>query len=365
MKREKEVEGQGRVILMMVMMVVMMGCNSGGVKGEGAVGGGDGRGAKSLSEVLLEVGRSAGDAFYSFLELVSGSLGFSVTKETKNNEVGEYFNKLGVKLGEASAELDKVAVKASADVDKEGVLNKGIRAAVDTAKTTLSGLKGHLESLEGIGGDKKVIDVAKNQNGVAASTEELKKAYKALKGIVEIATKQGVKEASASDVILGQASIGVDAKSGAKVLTTGANAGAAVGEKAALIVSSVRGEEMLASIVNSTEDKAKKITANATAETTPLEFAVGGSTADNLAQDVVKAGAVAGGIALRALVKEGKLATHNDDNDYKAVQSSGVSAVNKLLVAVEKMVKKTVKNVIEGVKKEVDKARDPKASGNQ
>ncbi|AHH07111.1 Variable major outer membrane lipoprotein (plasmid) [Borrelia crocidurae DOU] len=55
----------------MVMMV--MGCNSGGVKGEGAAGGGDGR-EGSLSEVLLEVGRSAGDAFYSFLEL--GILGF-------------------------------------------------------------------------------------------------------------------------------------------------------------------------------------------------------------------------------------------------------------------------------------------------
>ncbi|AFI32013.1 hypothetical protein Q7M_1256 (plasmid) [Borrelia crocidurae str. Achema] len=44
-------------IMVMVVMVVM-GCNSGGVKGEGT--GGEGRGAKSLSEVLLEVGRSAG-----------------------------------------------------------------------------------------------------------------------------------------------------------------------------------------------------------------------------------------------------------------------------------------------------------------
>ncbi|WP_277913132.1 variable large family protein, partial [Borrelia crocidurae] len=77
-----------------------------------------------------------------------------------------------------------------------------------------------------------------------------------MKGIVEVAKGEGVKEASASDVTLGQASIGADAKNGAKVLAAGADAGAAVGEKAALIVSSVRGEEMLASIVKSTEGDA-------------------------------------------------------------------------------------------------------------
>ncbi len=160
----------------MVMVVVMvMGCDSGGVKGEGAAGGGEGRGAKSLSEVLLEVGRSAGDAFYAFLELVSGSLGFSVTKETKKNEVGEYFNKLGVKLGEASAELEKVAEKASVDLGKEGVLNKGIRSAVDTAKTTLSTLKGHLESLKGIGDGTIVGEAATNKEGAAPTDVELKK----------------------------------------------------------------------------------------------------------------------------------------------------------------------------------------------
>ncbi|ETZ17080.1 Variable major outer membrane lipoprotein [Borrelia duttonii CR2A] len=77
------------------------------------------------------------------------------------------------------------------------------------------------------------------------------------------------------------------------------------------------------------------------------------------------AGAVSGGIALRSLVKEGKLAANNGDNDNKAVQSSGITAVNKLLESVEGIVKKTVKNVLEKVKQEVDKAREPKASGKK
>ncbi|AFI32180.1 Borrelia lipoprotein-containing protein (plasmid) [Borrelia crocidurae str. Achema] len=39
--------------------------------------------------------------------------------------------------------------------------------------------------------------------------------------------------------------------------------------------------------------------------------------------------------------------------------------MNKLLGAVEEIVKKTVKNVLEKVKEEVDKARESKASGKQ
>ncbi|WP_206741883.1 variable large family protein [Borrelia crocidurae] len=365
--REERREGRVKGRIVMVMMVVMvMGCNSGGVKGEGQVGGaggGDGRGAKSLSEVLMEVGRSAGDAFYSFLELVSGSLGFSVNKETKKEDVGKYFNSLGEKIGVASEELEKVALKVSADIDKEGVLNKGIREAVDAAKITLKTLRGHLDSLKGIGDGNKVVEVANNQQGAAASTEELKKAYKALKGIVGVAKGEGVKEASASSVILASNSIGVDAKDGARVLAKDVNAGAASGEKAALIVSSVRGEEMLEAIVKSGEEKAVEITADATVSTTPLEFAVGGSTAAHLAKDVAKAGAVAGGIALRSLVKGGKLAAHN--NEDKAVQGVGITAVNKLLGAVEEIVKKTVKNVLKKVKQEIDKARESKAVGQQ
>ncbi|AFI32101.1 Borrelia lipoprotein-containing protein (plasmid) [Borrelia crocidurae str. Achema] len=74
---------------------------------------------------------------------------------------------------------------------------------------------------------------------------------------------------------------------------------------------------------------------------------------------------MSGGIALRSLIKEGKLASHNENSDEKAVQSAGITAVNKLLGAVEDIIKKTVKNVLEKVKKEVDKARDPKAVGQQ
>ncbi|WP_025401591.1 variable large family protein [Borrelia crocidurae] len=362
MNRMEKIGARMRVKGIILMMMIVMGCNSGGVKGEGT-GGGDGRG---LSGAMMEVGRSAERAFYAFIELMSDVLGFKVNKYTKRSDVGEYFNSLGGKIGEASGELEKVASKVTLGVDKGEESKDGknaVRIAVDAAKGVLSLLKTHLESLKDIGDDNKVVEVASNQQGAAASTEELKKAYKALKGIVEVAKGEKVEEPSASDVTLAQASIGADAKNGAKVLAAGADAGAAVGDKAALIVSSVRGEEMLASIVNATENKALAISAAATANTTPLEFAVGG-TADHLAKDEAKAGAVSGGIALRSFVKGGKLAA-KDNNDDKAVQRAGITAVNKLLVAVEGIVKKTVKNVLEKVKQEIDKAREPKAVSQQ
>ncbi|AHH07204.1 Variable major outer membrane lipoprotein (plasmid) [Borrelia crocidurae DOU] len=53
-----------------------------------------------------------GDAFYSFLELVSGSLGFSVTKETKKEDVGKYFNSLGEKIGFAIRRVGESSSKS-------------------------------------------------------------------------------------------------------------------------------------------------------------------------------------------------------------------------------------------------------------
>ncbi|WP_024653607.1 variable large family protein [Borrelia persica] len=337
--------------LVIMMILGVMGCGQQVGKEKG----------KSLNEVLIDVGRSAENVFYSFLELVSGSLGFTVTKDTKKSDVGDYFSSLGKKIASASVELEQVAVKVTADIDKDGILNKTVRSAVDSAKRTLEILKGHLDSLKDIGDDNKVVEVVSNQQGVAANTEKLKRAYNALKGIVDTAGGAGVDKLKESSVTLASNVIGVnDGKNGAKVLAAGADSGSAVGEKAALIVSAVRGEEMLASIVKSAEgDAAGTISSDVTKDTSALKFAVGGSTADHLAKDVALAGSVSGGIAMRALVKGGKLAA-KDNNDEKAVQSVGISAVNKLLVAVEDIIKKTVKNVIEKVKQEVDKARAPR-----
>ncbi|WP_197017832.1 variable large family protein, partial [Borrelia duttonii] len=177
--------------MIMMMMVVVMGCNSGGVGGgEGGTGGG-GRG---LSGAMMEVGRSAENAFYAFLELVSDVLGFTAKATTKKNEVGTYFSGLGQKLIEASEELEEVAQKSEAGVDKSGSSKNIIKEVINSAKGVLGTLKGYLESLGTVGDSKPVGDAETTaKQGTAANQDELKKAYNAFKGIVELATNSGVK----------------------------------------------------------------------------------------------------------------------------------------------------------------------------
>ncbi len=160
----------------MVVMVVM-GCNSGGVAGgEGALGG-DGRG---LSGAMMDVGRSAENAFYAFLELVSDVLGFKVNTTTKREDVGVYFNNLSKRLGEASKELEEVAQKSEVGVDKSDLSKNPIREIVNSAKGVLDTLKGHLESLGQVGDANLVGEAVTNNKGVTVDDNSIKKALKAL-----------------------------------------------------------------------------------------------------------------------------------------------------------------------------------------
>nr|AAF73949.1 Vlp21/25 [Borrelia hermsii] len=361
-KRISAIINKLNISIMMMIVVLMIGCGQQPEAGKTGAAGGEKQGAGSLSEVLMEVGKSAENAFYSFLELVSDTLGFTAKSTTKKEDVGGYFNSLGGKLGEASNELEQVAKNSEAGIEKNDASKNPIRSAVNAAKKTLEALKGYLDSLGTVGDSNPVGWASNNAQGAAVDEAELKKAYKALKGIMDTAEGAGVARPEVGNIAV-KVGNGTDNKDGAKILAT--DGAAAVGDagKAAAILTTVSGKEMLASIVASQEgDADAALAADATAQTSALKFARGGGNAGQLAKEAAKAAAVAGGIALRSLVKGGKLAANNNDDD-KVVQSAGVTAVNKLLVAVEGIIKKTVKNVLEKAKGEIDKARAPKATG--
>ncbi|WP_330730476.1 variable large family protein [Borrelia turicatae] len=353
-------------ITILISLFLLLSCGSGQQSLDSANGGGAATGGSSLSSVLMDVGRSAENAFYSFLELLSGTLGFTAKSTTKKSDVADYFSSLGDKLGEASDELEKVAKNSETELDKGGLLNKSIKEAVDTAKATLSTLKTYLDSLGQVGDSNLVGDAATNTQGTTPTDVELKKAFNSLKEIVKAATDSGVTALKAGITTL-QANGGADNKDGAKILATSGNNPAATDvAKASAILATVSGEEILASIVASQEDD-QALGVAADANTTALKFAKGGNGA-HLAQDAALASAVSGGIALRSLVKTGKLASGAADGQgggKEEVQKVGITAVNKLLVAVEDIIKKTVKNVLEKAKGEIDKARDPKPAVQQ
>ncbi|UPA11653.1 variable large family protein (plasmid) [Borrelia parkeri] len=355
---------------LLMTLFLLLSCGS-GQQPEAGKGGSAATGGRSLSEVLMEVGRSAENAFYSFLELLSDTLGFTAKSTTKKSDVGGYFNSLGAKLGKASDELEQVAKKSEGEGEgaKDEPIAVAIRSAVDSAKATLSTLKTHLDSLKDIGDDNQKVGEAASdagaKEGTAVNEESLKKSLKALKGIVEEAGKSGISKPETGTVTLNVT--GVDNKDGAKILATNSAGNPAAGDagKAAAILSTVSGEEMLASIVNS-KDTDAVLGAGANGDTTAISFAKGGNNAANVAQAEAKAAAVAGGIALRSLIKDGKLAKAADgQGGGKEVQGVGITAANKLLVAVEDIIKKTVKNVLKTAKEKIDQARAPKVASQQ
>ncbi|WP_434757234.1 variable large family protein (plasmid) [Borrelia puertoricensis] len=352
---------------LLMTLFLLFSCGSGQQPVDSPNGGGAATGGRTLSSVLIDVGRSAENAFYSFLELLSGTLGLRVTNDTKKSDVGSYFDCLGDKLGVASKELEQVAKKSEVEGAKDGPIAVAIKSAVDTAKATFITLKTHLDSLKDIGDNDKVGDAASNAAGTTPADNELKKALKALQAIVKSAQENGVKEPVAGDTAVKVGGNGTDNKDGAKILSTNGAATATDAGKAAAILATVSGEEILASIVKSGESDAA-LTANASGDTTAMSFARGGQAAHLAGADTLKAASVSGGIALRSLVKTGKLASGAADGSAggkEEVQKVGVSAVNKLLVAVEDIIKKTVKNVLKTAKEKIDKARAPKTTAQQ
>ncbi|ATQ16729.1 variable large family protein (plasmid) [Borrelia miyamotoi] len=355
MEKRSEIKN---ILIIMMIVLLMIGCGQ-QKEGKSSVGGVSGSG---LSGAMMEVGRSAENVFYAFMELLSDVLGFTAKTTTKKNDVGSYFNSLGVKLGEASKELEEVAKKAETGIDKNYSSKNLIKEAVEVTKGVLATLKGHLESLGQVGDSNLVGDAATDDKGVTAGTDALKGAFKALKGIIDIAEGAGVAKPKAGSTAVKLSN--ADNKDGAKILATDNKAGVNDVGKAAVILASVSGEEILASIVESTENKAVKVSTNVTASTTPLEFALGGNGA-HLAQDAALASAVSGGIALRSLVKDGKLASGAADGSAggkEEVQKVGITAANKLLGAVEDIIKKTVKNILEKAKTKIDEARNSKTA---
>ncbi len=210
--------------LLIIMILGVMGCGQQGQEPGKQNGVGSG-----ISGAMMDLGRSAENAFYAFLELISDVLGFTAKVDTKKDEVGAYFSSLGNKLGKASDELEEIAKKTGAGIDKSASSNKILREVVNAAKLTLSVLKEHLDSFKDIGDANKIVDVTSNQQGVTVNTDALKKVYQALKGIVTASITEGVVEPKKSNVAIATANVGgSDAKNGAKVLATGA-AGAAAG----------------------------------------------------------------------------------------------------------------------------------------
>ncbi|WP_025401671.1 variable large family protein [Borrelia crocidurae] len=322
MKREKEVEGKGRVILMMVMMVVMvMGCNSGGVLEEE-------QGKNKFLQSLVNVSNEFLNVFTSFGEMVRSVLGLNV--DSKKSDVGNYFKKVqdtvqGIKDG-----LNKIVSEMKAEK------NPNSEATATAVKTLVESkldkiIEGAKTASEAIGDANDPIgNIAQNASGVAGTGIE--KLIKGIKDIVDIVLKD-----------IGNADAGDDKKADDLASRT-ANAGegeagklfgnAAIANSpkksaadAAKAVGAVTGTDILKAVIkgNGNGDSAKfakELTGNVSA--------------------IPKDATIAGGIALRAMAKDGKFADGNANESGKVIKGAAISAVIKALDALTIAIRNTV-----------------------
>ncbi len=124
-----------------------------------------------ISGAMMEVGRSAESTFYSFLELISDVLGFTVTTDTTRDKVGGYFKALASGIEKSIQELVEFGNKIEQS-RKEGK-ELELKIKIGEAKNTLIALKGYIESLKDIGDANKVVDVQASQSGVTANQAKL------------------------------------------------------------------------------------------------------------------------------------------------------------------------------------------------
>ncbi|WP_041177102.1 variable large family protein [Borrelia crocidurae] len=319
-----------------LMMMIVMGCNSGGV------GGGE-EGKNKFLQSLVNVSNEFLNVFTSFGEMVGSVLGLNV--DSKKSDVGKYFKTVAGTVQGIKDGLNKIVAEMKEEKNPNAV---GVESAVKTLVESkldkiISGAKEASEAI-GVEGAELIGNVAAQNN--AGSFGDVTNLIKGIKSIVEVVLK-GVGSAESGDDK--KASDGSTARTNgnagdgeaAKLFITGngaageqANAKKVVTD-AAKAVGAVTGSDILQAMIKDNGKSAKL------AENNDANANVGVSPKDAV---------IAGGIALRAMAKGGKFANSSDADVSAAVKGAAVSAVTKVLDTLTVAIRKTMDLGLKSVK---------------
>ncbi|WP_040132190.1 variable large family protein [Borrelia crocidurae] len=344
------------IILIMMMLVVVMGCNSGGVLEEE-------QGKNKFLQSLVNVSNEFLNVFTSFGEMIGSVLGLNV--DSKKSDVGKYFKTVQETVQGTKDGLNKIV----ADMKKESNPNAAATETVvnklvsETLDKIIEGAKTVSEAI-GITGDELIGNVAdKNTAGVKAEETSVKSLSEGIGKIVSVVLGQkgtasagddnkagdgGARTAAAGDgeagklFITGNGAAGDDATKAKKVAADAAKA-----------VGAVTGADILQAISVGSEGKSAKLAKNNAANVTAV--------------DAKRDAVLAGGIALRAMAKNGKFANGDDDADVSnTIKGVAVSAVIKALDTLTIGMRKTIDTGLESVKEamKINADANPKSSDN-
>ncbi|WP_241766298.1 variable large family protein [Borrelia crocidurae] len=342
--------------MIMVMMVVMMvmGCNSGGVLEEE-------QGKNKFLQSLVNVSNEFLNVFTSFGEMVGSVLGLNL--ESKKSDVGKYFKAVQSTIEGVKTGLNKIVVemKAEKNPNAEGVESEVKKLVSETLDKIIEGAK---TASGAIGDANNLIGhiATANSGGAPGEVESL---IGGMKDIVGVVLKEGNAEAG-DDKKAEDGSTARANNDGAGKLFASDNAGAADAAKksaadALKAVGAVTGADILQAMVK--DGSSAAILAKNT-----------DSVANIAAAAQAKDGTIAGAIALRAMSKGGKFANDNDGTAEvtTAVKGAAVSAVTKALdtltIAIRRTIDKGLKKVKEAMKmttNDISLASENSGSGGQ
>ncbi|AFI31961.1 variable large family protein [Borrelia crocidurae] len=333
----REERRKGRILKGIVMVVVMMvmGCNSGGV----------GESKESVENRFLKslVGLSNEflNVFTSFGDMVGSVLGLNV--DSKKSDVGKYFKTVQDTVQGVKDKLEKVV----ADMKREGNPNAvGVESAVkklvsETLDKIIGGAKIVSEAI-GDASDPITNMAVQNAGAVGIGIDSL---VKGIKSIVEVVLKGGNAEAGDDNKAetLSARTGGNDTAGEAGKLFNAVNADSDANVKksaadAAKAVASVTGADILQAMIKANGDAVK--------------LADGTVVAQSAKKDV----AIAGAIVLRAMAKNGKFAGPNNNASAEAnktVAGAATSALTKALDTLTISVRSTIDSGLKIIKEAI------------
>ncbi|WP_330730666.1 variable large family protein [Borrelia turicatae] len=305
---------------LLMTLFLLLSCGSGSTKVEDP--------KTTFLTSIANLGKGFLDVFVTFGDMVTGALG--INAETKKEDIGKYFTRIADTMNTVKDKLNAVVVE-------NGNYSK-LKSVVDTFITgTLDKIaEGAKIAAKGAEGNDSIGNVAEPNGGagVAAGSDAVKSLSEGIGKIVDVVLKEGSAEAGTDK----KAEDGDTARNndGAGKLFANDNAGAADAAKksaadAAKAVGAVTGADILQAMVKN-GGNAFKLAKNNAAQ-------VAGVAAPKDAE-------VAGGIALRAMAKDGKFANSSAADDQgviaNTVKGVAISAVTKALGTLTIAIRDTV-----------------------
>ncbi|UPA11362.1 variable large family protein (plasmid) [Borrelia parkeri] len=310
---------------LLMTLFLLMSCGSGSAKVEDP--------KTTFLNSIANLGKGFLDVFTSLSDMVAGA--FGIKADTKKSDIGKYFTSI-------ETTMNTVKKKLQDEVTKNGNYSK-LKTVVDTFITnTLDKIaEGAKEAAKGAEGNDPIGNVAVGGAaaagaGAASEANAVKSLSEGIGKIVDVVLK-GKGSANAgtdkkSDGLTARTAAAAAGDGEAGKLFAAANAGDAANAKksaadVAKAVGAVTGADILQAIVKDNGDAAKLARETTGNAATP--------------KDAV----IAGGIALRAMAKDGKFANASDNANAdakKAVEDAVVSAVTKALNALTIAIRNTV-----------------------